>query len=130
MLRALLMREPKRKDICGEACAFTGHRPQKLPFGFNEEDPRCIALKAVIETQIVNHIAVPSIHTVRRIQLLKYRFLIAFSENMVISLFPDGIPARGLCFTWDDAFQKNGGIFLPESQRDLCGINIGTHGHS
>ena len=56
MLRALLMREPKRKDICGEACAFTGHRPQKLPFGFNEEDPRCIALKAVIETQIVNHI--------------------------------------------------------------------------
>ena len=56
MLRALLVREPKRKDICGEACAFTGHRPQKLPFGFNEEDPRCIALKAVIETQIVNHI--------------------------------------------------------------------------
>lgn len=50
------MREPKRKDICGEACTFTGHRPQKLPFGFNEEDPRCIALKAVIETQIVNHI--------------------------------------------------------------------------
>ena len=43
MLRALLMREPKRKDICGEACAFTGHRPQKLPFGFNEEDPRYAA---------------------------------------------------------------------------------------
>ena len=25
-------------------CAFTGHRPQSLPFGFNEADERCIAL--------------------------------------------------------------------------------------
>ena len=24
-------------------CAFTGHRPQSLPFGFNESDERCIA---------------------------------------------------------------------------------------
>ncbi len=26
-------------------CAFTGYRPQKLPFGFNEDDPRCRELK-------------------------------------------------------------------------------------
>lgn len=26
-------------------CYFTGHRPQKLPWGFHESDPRCIALK-------------------------------------------------------------------------------------
>ena len=26
-------------------CAFTGHRPEKLPWGSNEEDARCIALK-------------------------------------------------------------------------------------
>ncbi len=26
-------------------CAFTGHRPQKLPFGFDEMDPDCMALK-------------------------------------------------------------------------------------
>ncbi len=26
-------------------CCFTGYRPQKLPWGFNEEDERCLALK-------------------------------------------------------------------------------------
>ncbi len=30
-------------------CAFTGHRPQKLPWGGREEDPRCQALKFLIE---------------------------------------------------------------------------------
>lgn len=29
-------------------CAFTGHRPEKLPWGANEEDPRCQALKILI----------------------------------------------------------------------------------
>ena len=27
-------------------CCFTGHRPEKLPWGENETDPRCEALKA------------------------------------------------------------------------------------
>ena len=26
-------------------CCFTGHRPGGLPFEYNEQDPRCIALK-------------------------------------------------------------------------------------
>lgn len=26
-------------------CAFTGHRPEKLPWGTDETDPRCLALK-------------------------------------------------------------------------------------
>lgn len=33
-------------------CAFTGHRPQKLPFGSRESDPRCIALKEKLRTEI------------------------------------------------------------------------------
>ncbi|MDO4316156.1 MAG: SLOG family protein [Oscillospiraceae bacterium] len=28
-----------------ESCCFTGHRPGKLPWGYNEEDGRCLALK-------------------------------------------------------------------------------------
>ena len=29
-------------------CAFTGHRPQNLPWGENEADARCLALKALL----------------------------------------------------------------------------------
>ena len=28
-----------------ESCCFTGHRPEKLPWGYNESDPRCLDLK-------------------------------------------------------------------------------------
>lgn len=28
-----------------ESCCFTGHRPAKLPWRYNEEDGRCLALK-------------------------------------------------------------------------------------
>lgn len=28
-----------------ESCCFTGHRPGKLPWGYNEQDERCLALK-------------------------------------------------------------------------------------
>ena len=34
-------------------CAFTGHRPQSLPFGFNEADERCIALKQLLREEII-----------------------------------------------------------------------------
>ncbi len=31
-----------------QICAFTGHRAAKLPWGYNENDPRCLQLKQVI----------------------------------------------------------------------------------
>ena len=34
------------------ACAFTGHRPKKLPWRYDETDSRCVALKAVLAEQI------------------------------------------------------------------------------
>lgn len=37
------------KSIC---CAFSGHRPVKLPWGLNERDPRCVALKAEIAARL------------------------------------------------------------------------------
>ena len=33
-------------------CAFTGHRPSKFPWKSNEDDARCVALKAVLAEQI------------------------------------------------------------------------------
>lgn len=37
-----------------KSCAFTGHRPQNLPFGFNESDDRCAALKNMLCKQITH----------------------------------------------------------------------------
>ena len=34
------------------SCAFTGHRPHKLPWKYNEADSRCVALKAALTEQI------------------------------------------------------------------------------
>lgn len=33
-------------------CAFTGHRPKKFPWGYDETDPRCLALKKALTEQI------------------------------------------------------------------------------
>ena len=30
-------------------CAFTGHRPHRLPWGTDETDPRCLALKQMMQ---------------------------------------------------------------------------------
>lgn len=34
------------------SCCFTGHRPQKLPWGFDETDQRCEALKRKLRSAI------------------------------------------------------------------------------
>lgn len=34
------------------ACAFTGHRPRKFPWGYNEEDAGCKHLKAALQQEI------------------------------------------------------------------------------
>ena len=28
-----------------QTCCFTGHRPEKLPWRYDESDPRCVELK-------------------------------------------------------------------------------------
>ena len=35
-----------------KSCAFTGHRPKKFPWGYNETDPRCVILKRAITEEI------------------------------------------------------------------------------
>ena len=43
----------EKQSVQGKTCAFTGHRPQSLPFGFDESDKRCTSLKSVMRGQIV-----------------------------------------------------------------------------
>ncbi len=35
------------------ACAFTGHRPKRFSFGYDEEDEKCVRLKLVMAQQIM-----------------------------------------------------------------------------
>ena len=35
-----------------QSCAFSGHRPEKLPWGQDESDPRCQALKQMMEREL------------------------------------------------------------------------------
>lgn len=36
--------------------AFTGYRPRKMPFGFNEQDERCIDFKKLLHDTIESFI--------------------------------------------------------------------------
>ena len=38
--------------MMNKVCAFTGHRPSKLPWRCNKTDSRCVALRAVLAEQI------------------------------------------------------------------------------
>lgn len=51
----------KRKSSL-KRCAFTGHRPQKLPFGFNEGDAACAALKSLLYGRIEDLIGLGYAH--------------------------------------------------------------------
>ena len=38
-------------------CAFTGHRPAKFPWKYEERDKRCVELKTVLSQQIEKMVA-------------------------------------------------------------------------
>ena len=40
------------------SCAFTGHRPKKFPWGYDEADARCVALRQTLTKEIVKLIEV------------------------------------------------------------------------
>lgn len=43
-------------------CCFTGHRPPSLPWGYHEEDPRCVNLKHRLKGEILCAIHDHDIH--------------------------------------------------------------------
>lgn len=44
--------DPTHPDSRVRRCAFTGYRPQKMAFGFDELDPRCVDFKERLKTTI------------------------------------------------------------------------------
>ncbi len=46
----------KNIELSKSTCCFTGHRPQSLPWGFDEEDERCVKMKEQLRGEIVKAI--------------------------------------------------------------------------
>lgn len=44
------------QNLINITCCFTGHRSQKLPWGFDESDSRCVAMKEWLRAEIVRAI--------------------------------------------------------------------------
>lgn len=65
------MRKPKT------TCCFTGHRPQNLHFGFDEDHPDCIRIKKTLEKLIV--------------ELIKYENTTEFISGMALGVDMWGI---------------------------------------
>ena len=74
----------RKRHVAGLKCAFTGHRPQNLPFRFNETDERCLRLKAELRKLIV--------------QMIEQKNVTHFIS---VALGPLG----SLGFTWDRTFK-------------------------
>ena len=53
-----LKNELKELDnkLSNKVCCFTGHRPQSLPWRFNEQDERCIKMKNKLNKKIIKAI--------------------------------------------------------------------------
>ena len=43
----------KNTELSKSTCCFTGHRPQGLPWKFNEQDERCLKMKEQLKNEIV-----------------------------------------------------------------------------
>lgn len=43
----------KNTELSKSTCCFTGHRPQSLPWKFNEQDERCLKMKEQLKNEIV-----------------------------------------------------------------------------
>ncbi len=58
MIEKNLLKNTKKKNndfivsLNSKVCFFTGYRPQKCPWGFNEKDVRCLAMKEKIKHEI------------------------------------------------------------------------------
>lgn len=44
------------KFLNAHTCCFTGHRPQSLPWKFNEQDERCLKMKEQLRNEIIKAI--------------------------------------------------------------------------
>ena len=71
-------------------CACSGHRPEKLPWGYDEADPRCVALKQQME-EVLRQLLEGGCHhflcgMARGVDLYFAELLLSFREEYPLTL--------------------------------------------
>lgn len=94
------------KTLC-----FTGHRPQKLPFGFNENDERCIRLKELIKEQTESAIINKGVrHFISGmalgVDMFSAEIVLNLKEKYPFITLECAIPCRFQCRKWSKEQQK------------------------
>ena len=87
-------------------CCFTGHRPEKLPWGTDERDPRCIALKQSMEGEIEALYRDGCRHFItgmaRGVDLYFAEAALAVKERYPLLVLEAAIPFRGQADRWKE----------------------------
>ena len=91
----------------GKSCCFTGHRPAKLPWGYNENDPMCVGFKeklcsvveAVCESGVTHFICGMALRnvTARPITVRTHLLPISWMQRGEIKIFAQPIGAAAIC---------------------------------
>lgn len=110
-------------DITHTLC-FTGHRPQKLPWGFNEDDERCKGMEKTLREKIIEAIKNGYIYLISGMAL----GFDMISAEMVLELKKDypqiklicAIPCKDQYKVWNTEQIKRYKHILSKSDNVLC----------
>ena len=94
-----------------KVCAFTGHRPQSLPFGFNESDKRCASLKGMLHSEIIRLIEEKSVtHFISGmaigVDMYAAEIVLALKQTYPQIVLEAAIPCISQPDKWSEALRK------------------------
>jgi len=92
-----------------KCCAFTGYRPQKMPWGFDEEDPRCADFKKRLKDMILVMILEGYRHFISGAamgtDLWGAEFVLEFKKEFPDVTLEMAIPFEGQADRWSEEYR-------------------------
>lgn len=107
------------KTVC-----FTGRRPQKLPWGYNETDPRCVDLKKKLEEKIETAIKNGATHFITGmalgVDLWAAEIVIEKKKSISGITLEAAVPHKNQAATWAAAHKKRYADILKQCDKVTC----------
>ena len=94
-----------------KSCAFTGHRQKSLPWGYNENDPACIRLKARLRDGVLDLITGSGVRhfisgMAQGVDTYAAELIIALRESGFPVTLECALPCGGQESRWTEAAQQ------------------------